>query len=279
MCKKSVGTVWAVYFSATGGTRTIVNAVAHRLAQQAGVEEKTCDFTLPQARKTPPEDFGPGDLVVFGTPVYAGRVPNLLLPFVSSVWGHGARAVPVVCYGNRSFDDALMELCLTLEAGGFETVAAGAFVCQHSFSQTQAAGRPDVSDRTIASGFADRVWQKLCSGAPTEKLSAKVTGANPVGPYYTPRDRQGNPVNILKVTPKTNPETCLHCGKCARLCPLGSIDPEAPERMRGKCMKCNRCVKCCPSGAKFFDDAAYLYHKTELEAQYSWPRREPALFL
>lgn len=283
MCQKSVGTVWAVYFSATGGTRQIVRAVAHRLAQQAGAAEKIVDFTLPQARKTPLEAFGPGDLVVFGTPVYAGRVPNLLLPFVASVRGHGAKAVPVVCYGNRSFDDALMELCLTLEAGGFETVAAGAFVCQHSFSQTQAAGRPDVSDRTIASGFADLVWQKLCSGASTGecagKISAKVPGSNPVGPYYTPRDRQGNPIHILKVTPKTDLSACLHCGKCARLCPLGSIDPEAPDQMRGKCMKCNRCVKSCPHGAKFFDDAAYLYHKTELEALYSWPRREPDVFL
>ena len=44
-------------------------------------------------------------------------------------------------------------------------------------------------------------------------------------------------------------------------------------------MKCNRCVRLCPQGAKFFDDPNYLYHKEELEAQFSFPRREPEVFL
>ena len=49
----------------------------------------------------------------------------------------------------------------TLEAGGFHTVAGGAFSCQHAFSLTQAAGRPDRSDLTIASGFADQIFHKV----------------------------------------------------------------------------------------------------------------------
>ena len=44
-------------------------------------------------------------------------------------------------------------------------------------------------------------------------------------------------------------------------------------------MKCNRCVKHCPVGAKYFDAPNYLYHKSELEDLYSWPRKTPELFL
>ena len=270
----SVQTVWAAYFSATDATKQVVTRIARRLAEQTGAALEVFDFTLPQARKEP-KVFSPGDLVVFGTPVYAGRVPNLLIKYVSSVRGSGALAVPVVCYGNRSYDDALMELRLTLEAGGFLPVAGAAFSCQHSFSQSQNAGRPDVSDLTIAGGFADAVAKKLAAG---DLTPVTVPGNDPVGPYYTPRDRHGNPINILKVVPKTS-DACTRCSLCAEQCPLGSIDPEDETRMTGKCMKCNRCVRHCPAGAKFFDDPNYLYHKTELEDQFSWPRKQPELFL
>ena len=129
----TVNTVWAAYFSATDTTKKVVTQIARRLAQQTGRPLETFDFTLPQARKEP-KVFAPGDLVVFGTPVYAGRVPNLLIKYVASVQGQGALAVPVVCYGNRNYDDALMELRNTLQAGGFHPVAGAAFSCQHAFS-------------------------------------------------------------------------------------------------------------------------------------------------
>ena len=151
----TVNTVWAAYFSATDTTQKVVTQIARRLAQQTGRPMEVFDFTLPQARKEP-KVFASGDLVVFGTPVYAGRVPNLLIKYVASVQGQGALAVPVVCYGNRNYDDALMELRNTLQAGGFHPVAGAAFSCQHAFSETQNAGRPDISDLTIATGFAEK---------------------------------------------------------------------------------------------------------------------------
>ena len=149
------------------------------------------------------------------------------MPYVRDhIKGNGTLGVPVVLYGNRNYDDALMELRNTLEAGGFHTVAGGAFSCQHAFSLTQAAGRPDRSDLTIASGFADQIFRKVEALTSLESLSpVAVKGNDPVGPYYTPRDRHGNPINILPVKPKTT-DACTQCGLCARECPLGAIDPE-----------------------------------------------------
>ena len=40
-----INTVWAAYFSATDTTKKVVTTIAQRLAQQAGVELKTFDFT------------------------------------------------------------------------------------------------------------------------------------------------------------------------------------------------------------------------------------------
>ena len=95
--------VWAVYFSGTGTTEKVVTRMAKIAAEDLGAEYKTFCFNLPKDREGE-LSFGPGDLVIFGTPVYAGRVPNLLLPYIrDKVKGNGALAVPVSLFGNRNF--------------------------------------------------------------------------------------------------------------------------------------------------------------------------------
>ena len=49
-------------------------------------------------------------------------------------------AVPVVLFGNRNFDDGLIELRNILTEDGFMPVAGGAFVGEHAFSRTLGAG-------------------------------------------------------------------------------------------------------------------------------------------
>jgi ferredoxin/flavodoxin len=271
-------TVWAAYFSATGTTKNVVSTIATRIAEQSGLPMKTFDFTLPAARNQI-QTFSDGDLVVFGTPVYAGRVPNLLIKFISSVEGHGAVGVPVVLYGNRSFDDALIELRNTMEAGGFRTVAGGAFIGEHSFSTTMAAGRPDASDLTIAKGFADQIIWKLSSLDPdATHVPVFVKGNDPIHPYFRPTDQNGNYIDIRKVKPVTS-EACTDCKWCATHCPMGSIPFDNVKEISGICIKCNACVKGCPVSAKYFVDQNYLFHRADIAARYGSPRKEPELFL
>ena len=156
-----IKTVYAVYFSATGRTRKVVTTLANAIAQTLELPLETVDFTLPAAREET-YAFTDKDLVIFGTPTYAGKVPNKLLPFVQTGFaGNGTLAVPVVTFGNRSFDNSLAELCASLENAGFHTIAAGAFACQHAFSDTLAAGRPDREDMTVLAQLGAAV---VCSG-------------------------------------------------------------------------------------------------------------------
>ncbi|MDF2838501.1 MAG: hypothetical protein K0S60_204 [Evtepia sp.] len=277
-CVLKFHTVWAAYFSATGSTKNIVTTIATRIADQTGVPLKVFDFTLPAARTQIPV-FSEGDLVIFGTPVYAGRVPNLLINFIASVEGHGAMGVPVVLYGNRSFDDALMELRNSMEAGGFRTVAGGAFIGEHSFSQTLAAGRPDASDLTIAKGFADQiVWKIADITSFTSHAPVFVKGNDPVHPYFRPTDQNGNFIDIRKVKPLTN-EACTNCKWCSKHCPMGAIPSDNVKETTGICIKCNACVKGCPVEAKYFADPNFLFHRDDIVARYSHPRKEPDYFL
>lgn len=261
--------VWAVYFSGTGTTEKTVRRIASSLAAAFSAPLEAVDFTAPAVRKEA-LTFGPDDLVVLGTPTYAGRVPNVLLPYLTEqIRGAATPAVPVVLFGNRDFDDSLMELRNIMTANGFVPVAAAAFVGEHSFSRTLGAGRPDDGDMAGQAAFAREICEKLAGQAGTEMAPASVRGETPIRPYYTPRDRHGNPINILKVKPKTDPDKCGGCGLCAELCPMGSIDPADVSQVRGICIKCCACVKKCPSGAKYFDDPGYLFHQHELEDVYT----------
>lgn len=271
--------IWAVYFSGTGTTRRTVERIAGGIASRLNLPAESVDFSRPAVRQET-LGFGEKDLVVFGTPVYAGRVPNVLLPFLwERIVGGGALAVPVVLFGNRNYDDALIELRNILAADGMHPIAAGAFVGEHSFSRVLGADRPNAEDEALMDEFAARV-AALAAGLDAAPVkSVAVRGQEPLRPYYTPRDRAGNPINILKVKPKTDLSRCGGCGLCADLCPMGSIDPADVSAVRGICIKCCACVKGCPTGAKFFDDAGYLYHQHELEAQYARPAENEVFYI
>ena len=109
----NITAVKAVYYSATGNTEAVVTRIAKRIAERLGVSVESYDFTLPENR-TQLQNFGPSELVVFGTPVYAGRVPNKMLPAVQTLFkGDGTLAVPVVTFGNRNFDNGLIAVSYT----------------------------------------------------------------------------------------------------------------------------------------------------------------------
>lgn len=263
--------VWAVYFSGTGTTEKTVTTVAKEIGKKKNLSVKIFDFTKPKNRENDIA-FTEKDIVVFGMPVIAGRVPNLMLKFLNNkIDGGGAIGVPVVLYGNRNFDDGLIELRDILEDDGFKTVAAGAFVGEHSFSNILGKDRPDEKDLGLAENLGDKVAKiaSLLEQGGEVQVPVQVPGVEkPYREYYKPRDRYGKHIDIRKVKPKTDKEKCVNCKLCVNICPLGSIDFDDVSQITGICMKCCGCVKKCPQGAKYFDDPGYIYHKEELEAMY-----------
>ena len=262
--------VFAVYFSPAGSTKAVTERIAGTLAEAFKSERKTIDFTLPGAREQK-YVFGPQDLVVFGTPTYAGRVPNKALPFVQTLFsGSRTPAVAVVTFGNRSYDSSLSELRNELLNDGLVPLAAAAFSCRHVFSEKIAAGRPDAEDLKEMDSFAQRAAKKIEAvdqSSTTEPVSVKNDA--PVEPYYVPKKEDGTPAKFLKAIPKVDLSKCDHCLECVRVCPMGTIDPTDIEKMTGPCIKCQACILKCHTRARYFDNPDFLSHVAMLEKNFT----------
>ncbi len=263
--KKIIG----VFFSATGNTGQIVTETGRYLADSLGVPFESDDFTKP-ADHTAMRNFSEGDLVIFGTPTYAGRIPNKILPFVQTLFqGNGAFALPMVTFGNRSFDNSLVELAEELKKNNFHILAAGACACKHAFAQI-GNGRPNSDDEKHREAFCAAVADKVFTASqPLPEIAIK--GNSDLTGYYVPLGLDGQPAKFLKAKPVTDPAKCDSCGTCADLCPMGSIEKEEPANVPGICIKCHACVTHCHAGAKSFTDPAFLSHKAMLEEKYQRP--------
>ena len=270
-----INRICTFYFSGTDTTKKVVTKLSKIVAEKLGVEEiYNYNFTTPKMREINPE-FKKGDLVISAVPTIAGRVPNLLLPYLQNIQAQGAIAVPIAMYGNRNYDDCLIELRDLLKQSGMKIIAAGAFIGEHSFSEILAKNRPDEKDFKILEEFGEKICKKIKNNNLEEP---KIKGEEPYRFYFTPRDRHGNGINFVKIKPNTNLNLCIDCKKCARECPLGSINFEKVWEIPGKCMKCCACIKKCPTKAKYFDDEGYIYHMHELEEMYI-DRKEPEYFI
>lgn len=270
----NVRKVCAIYFSPTGNSQKIVCAIAQKIAEILGVELEENAFTLPGERAEC-ITISEASLLVIGSPTYAGKLPNKILPdFQHKIKGNNTLAVPIVTFGNRAFDNALAELVSVLSQNGFLPIAAAAIVSQHAFSDLLAPARPDALDFVAIETFAQRVAEKIMAQKMVNIV--KVPG-EAEAPYYIPKGIDGAPVKFLKAKPITDKEKCNGCRICAQNCPTGSISLEDPTLVEGVCIKCHSCIYSCPSQAKFFDDPAFLSHVAMLEQHYK-ERKESMFF-
>ena len=152
---------WIIaHFSPTGGTKRVADAIA------AGFSVPVAELDLTKADSA--FSLGEHDGLMAVLPVFAGRVPQIALERLAALKGSGQKAVAVVVYGNREFDDALLETRDALEANGFRVIAAAAFIAEHSMYRSIAAGRPDAQDEALCRRFAADVIAKADDAAPVQ---------------------------------------------------------------------------------------------------------------
>lgn len=268
--------IYAVYFSPTGGTQKIAEALSNDLSQLLHIPFQKIDLTI-LANRQIRYDFDSNSLVILAIPVYAGRIPNKLLPDLEKcLHGNGKTAIiPVSVYGNRNYDEALREMLILAEKHGFIPIGAAAMISQHAFSSLIAKDRPDFSDFEALTDFSNKIAEKILNNH--ESTGITYDRDTPIGPYYTPLRSDHTPARFLKAKPVTDMDKCNNCGICVRKCPMGSISADNVADVSGICIKCQACVKFCPTHAKYFTDVDFLSHVEMLENTYT--DRKEAKFL
>lgn len=222
--------IYALYFSPTGGTKKVLDI----LVSAWDCEKKYIDLSN-RNNVSLDISFDDNDICVVAVPSFSGRVPQLVIPKLSKLKGNGIKAMIVTAYGNRAFDDTLLELKDTMESCGFICSCAVAAVTRHSVLPKYGKGRPDSADRKELKQFSVK-----CK-AIIEKSSSTVivSGNKPYRNYVS-----------IPIKPKGNKQ-CINCGICYQKCPVHAIGSDNYRGCdKGKCISCLRCVAVCPKKAR-----------------------------
>lgn len=256
---------YSIYFSPTGGTKKVITALTKPFGkdiQEINILSFENDYSVHQ--------FNAEDLCFVAAPAFGGRVPDVVLERLKMMKADGAKAVPVAVYGNRHYDDTLLELKDTLEEIGFQVIAGVTANAKHSIFKQYATLRPDPEDKAELEVFCEKIvekYEKIMGGElPVEDIT--VPGNRPY------KDYPGHPLK-----PITSQRECVLCKSCVKKCPTAAIPWEAPNTtIEDKCITCMRCIAVCPFDARKLDKASVDAAATKMAAAFEG-RKPNELFI
>lgn len=221
--------IYNIYFSPTGSTQKVTTFVAKKFGECEDIDlSKVQDFRN--------YEFHKDDLCIVGVPSFGGRVPEIAIQRLKEVQAKQTPVVLICTYGNRDYEDTLLELKETLIDCGFLCVAAMSIICEHSIMHQFATGRPNEQDFEEMKLFVEKIKSRLSQ----VKEHVYVPGNKPYKEYHG-----------IPLKPKASSKKCNQCGLCALRCPVQAIPIDNPNQTnKDLCISCMRCVKICPQHAR-----------------------------
>lgn len=262
-------TLSLIYYSPTGTTQKIVREIGRNMGLKLISENniaKTNTELIPRTEHN--------CLTIIGLPVYGGRLPLPTIEALKKLRSNQSPAIIVVVYGNRDYDDSLLELKEIVSNCGFKVIAGAAFIAEHSYSSNEkpiAKNRPDKQDLEKCNDFAKLVNEKLKGIEDINSMSELDVPGN-----YPYKERKQPPADVH---PETDNERCTKCGICVDSCPTNAISIKETVQTNGElCTWCCACVKDCPDEARIFDNPIINAVKERLFLNCS-ERKEPVYFV
>lgn len=215
-----------IIFSPTGGTEKVADIISgcwSETVTKIDLSDAKTDYSKCSINKD--------DQVLIAMPSFGGRAPLVAIDRLQQISGNGAKCTLVCVYGNRAYEDTLVEMEDAAKECGFNVVAAISAVAEHSITPQYATGRPNESDRMQLEKFAKLIIEKpeAVKTIPGNRPYKKASGAG--------------------LVPKPTKD-CVKCGLCVKNCPVQAIDSASFKADSKKCIACMRCVKECPEKAR-----------------------------
>ncbi|NLY35825.1 MAG: 4Fe-4S binding protein [Tissierellia bacterium] len=223
-----------IYFSPRGGTKKYIQAF-----KSAKEEFLEWDLTYNEPGTI---QLKQEELLIIAFPVYYGRVPLLFLQRLEALRGNNTPAIILAVYGNRDFDDALLEMKDFLIKRAFIPYGGAALVAKHSYGHIQ-THRPSAEDIKEVEVFIKRALDP-CKEAKFYDFPGNVP--------YKERGKSS-------FFPSTTDE-CILCKACVRSCPSSAIDEEI-HTIKDKCISCMACLDVCPVDARVLSEEFHDFVK------------------
>ncbi|MGL5226881.1 MAG: 4Fe-4S binding protein [Bacteroidales bacterium] len=249
-----------VYFSATNTTRKIVKEIASHF-DTGKVEYNLINYPIEEEIILSPQE-----LLIVGMPVYSGRIPEIAVASLRNIKGLQTPAIISCIYGNRDYDDALIEIQDLVEANGFRVISAAAFIAQHSIMPEVAANRPDKSDIEKIQNFSVQ----------TSRILSQIETVNDIQQIKIKGNRPYKTAKKVPLRPEITAKLCDRCNSCISQCPTGAISDKFTTD-KTLCISCGRCIYICPQKARSYKGILYNIAKMKFVRD-NKERKEPKIY-
>ena len=252
-----------LYISPGGSTRKAGQFVCS-LLEDEGYE--ILDFDLARCRGREGElreGMGQADLLLVGSPVYAGHILRPLREFLGSApRGKGKPALAYVCYGAVSKGGSLWHLAKALDGLEYRVIGLAEVIGEHSMmfraGEPLGRGRPDDGDWEVLRAWMERIKPRLNQRGGGSMDYSVVRPPGPAGrildaTFFTPGF-----MHLLWPPMRFRGDRCIDCGACKKACPVGRLDRLPTIDREIKCLYCYSCVRKCSQGA--FDAPMWTTH-------------------
>ncbi len=241
--------VTMIYFSQTGNTRHVAEAMAEAF-RQAGHSAR-----LVPLNKATPQDATTGDLLGVGTPCFSSQAPTPVKTFLNALPALPNRRAFVFATSGGEPGIVLYDMARVLQAKGAEVV--GGFLARGALHHPapcmigRFANRPDADDLARARRFGAAIAEHVSAGRSGLVAASRPDTLRSKRDFYALVAALSTDgfLRLVLPEPKLTSSRCNQCGWCARECPLHNITLEPYPVLGSQCIRCYRCLTGCPQKA------------------------------
>ncbi len=241
--------VTLIYFSQTGNTRKVTEAMAEVFREQ-GHFTRTVSL-----KKADPQEVNTSDLLGVGSPCFSSQAPTPVKEYLSSLPRLAGQRAFVFATCGGAPGRVLYDLTSRLQHKGAEVI--GGFLTRGEVHHPAPCltgrfrNRPNGVDLLSARLFAVEVSKQVSAG---NKGILRVSHPNTIKPggrfYNLVAQLSTDPFKRSSLPePKLEPGRCNQCQWCVYECPMGNIMLQPNPVIGEHCIRCYRCLTGCPQKA------------------------------